>query len=404
MAGSLVQQKFGAAAADYAASTVHAKGESLARLVALVAPQRHWRALDVATGAGHTALALAPHVEHVVASDITGEMLAEAGKLAAQRGLANVETAHADAAALPFPDESFDLVTCRLAAHHFPDPAAFVAESWRVLKPGGVFALVDNISPDADILPGASREEADRTAADYNAYEKLRDPSHGRCLSLAEWSALLTRTALPTSAPSAWIRTSRLSRGRSACAATPPPSSSSRAMLAEPRLDVFLRPRTTERRPHVHAAGGDRRRQEAGPTAMKPAQWESATAPTLADFEVLAAEAWKRLPEEFRAKASDVLIRVEDFATDEVLDSLGIESPFDLLGLYHGVSLDHKSVMDLPLQPDMVFLYRRAILEEWAEGEETLGRLVAHILVHEIGHHFGFSDDDMERIEAAAGT
>ena len=136
----------------------------------------------------------APHVEHVVASDITAEMLAEAGKLAVKRGLANVETAHAEAAGLPFPEESFDLVTCRLAAHHFPDPAGFVSESWRVLKPGGVFALVDNISPDTDILPGASREEADQTAADYNAYEKLRDPSHGRCLSLAEWSALLTRT------------------------------------------------------------------------------------------------------------------------------------------------------------------------------------------------------------------
>jgi predicted Zn-dependent protease with MMP-like domain len=136
----------------------------------------------------------------------------------------------------------------------------------------------------------------------------------------------------------------------------------------------------------------------------KPAQWESAIAPTLADIEVLAAAAWERLPQEFRAKAADVLIRVEDFATDEVLDSLGIESPFDLLGLYHGVSLDQKSVMDLQRQPDMVFLYRRAILEEWADGEETLGRLVAHILVHEIGHHFGFSDDDMERIEAAAAS
>ena len=134
----------------------------------------------------------------------------------------------------------------------------------------------------------------------------------------------------------------------------------------------------------------------------KPAQLESAIAPTLADIEVLAAAALERLPQEFRAKAADVLIRVEDFATDEVLDSLGIESPFDLLGLYHGVSLDQKSVMDLQRQPDMVFLYRRAILEEWADGEETLGRLVAHILVHEIGHHFGFSDDDMERIEAAA--
>ena len=135
---------------------------------------------------------------------------------------------------------------------------------------------------------------------------------------------------------------------------------------------------------------------------MKRPQWDNATAPTLADIEALAAAAWERLPREFRDKATDVLIRVEDFATDEVLNSLGIESPFDLLGLYQGVSLNQKSVMDLPRQPDMVFLYRRAILEEWAEGEETLGRLVAHILVHEIGHHFGFSDDDMARIEAQA--
>jgi predicted Zn-dependent protease with MMP-like domain len=137
---------------------------------------------------------------------------------------------------------------------------------------------------------------------------------------------------------------------------------------------------------------------------MKGPQWERATAPTLGDIELLAAAAWERLPGEFRDKAAGVLIRVEDFATDEVLDSLGIESPFDLLGIYQGVSLNLKSVMDLPRQPDMVFLYRRAILEEWAEGEDTLGHLVSHILVHEIGHHFGLSDDDMARIEAASGS
>jgi ubiquinone/menaquinone biosynthesis C-methylase UbiE len=246
MAGSLVQQKFGAAAADYAASTVHAKGESLARLVDLVAPQPHWRVLDVATGAGHTALALAPHVARVVASDITSEMLAEAAKLAAQRGFANVETAHGDAAALPFADHSFDLVTCRLAAHHFPDPAAFIAESWRVLKPGGIFALVDNISPDADILPGASREEAERTAADYNGYEKLRDPSHGRCLSLTEWSALLQRPGFGD------IRVERMDQDialqpwteRMRCDAAT--VAKRKSMLDEPRLNAFLRPRTNE--------------------------------------------------------------------------------------------------------------------------------------------------------------
>jgi predicted Zn-dependent protease with MMP-like domain len=129
--------------------------------------------------------------------------------------------------------------------------------------------------------------------------------------------------------------------------------------------------------------------------------WLKSTAPTLADIEALADDAWARLPEEFRTMAKDVIIRVDDFATDEVLDSLGIEDPFDLMGLYQGVSLDRKSVADASAQPDMVFLYRRAILDYWAENEETLGHLVAHVLVHEIGHHFGLSDDDMEAIEAA---
>ena len=132
----------------------------------------------------------------------------------------------------------------------------------------------------------------------------------------------------------------------------------------------------------------------------KASKWQNASAPTLAEFEVLAAAAWERVPSEFRAKAGDVLICVEDFATDDVLQSLGIGSPFELLGLYHGVSLNHKSVMDLPRQPDMVFLYRRAILEEWSESGVSLGDLITHVLVHEIGHHFGFSDADMSRIEA----
>ena len=177
---SLVQKKFGEAAADYAASTVHAKGESLARLVALVQPKPSWRLLDVATGAGHTALAFAPHVAKVTASDITDQMLAEAKKLAAERGAGNVKTARAKAEDLPFPDMSFDLVTCRLAAHHFEKPRAFVAEAFRVLMPGGVLAVVDNISPGEPEIARA-----------YNHFEKLRDPSHGRCLGLAEWTKLL---------------------------------------------------------------------------------------------------------------------------------------------------------------------------------------------------------------------
>ena len=179
---SLVQQKFGAAAADYAASTVHAKGETLKLLVALTKPQNHWRVLDVATGAGHTAHAFAPHVSKVIASDITEPMLSQARKLAKTKGLANVATAHAQAEDLPFPDGSFHLVTCRLAAHHFANRAAFVSEAYRVLTPGGKIAIVDNVSPDARDV-----------AVAYNAYEKLRDPNDSRCLGLGEWSELLTQ-------------------------------------------------------------------------------------------------------------------------------------------------------------------------------------------------------------------
>jgi predicted Zn-dependent protease with MMP-like domain len=131
--------------------------------------------------------------------------------------------------------------------------------------------------------------------------------------------------------------------------------------------------------------------------------WAEMRAPSLDEFEKLAKETWDRLPEVFRNSASDVMIRIEEFATEEVLDSLGIESEFDLMGLYQGVSLERRSVMDATSQPDVVVLYRRAILDFWADGEETLGALVAHVLIHEIGHHFGFSDEDMEAIEAKAG-
>ena len=130
--------------------------------------------------------------------------------------------------------------------------------------------------------------------------------------------------------------------------------------------------------------------------------WRQRSAPTLVEFEELADLAWRRLPAEFRAMCGDVLIRIEDFPTEEVLDELKLESPFDLMGLYHGVSLDRKSVSDLPRGPDMVFLYRRPLLDVWAEGTETLGHLVTHVLVHEIGHHFGLSDRDMAGIEEAA--
>ncbi len=130
--------------------------------------------------------------------------------------------------------------------------------------------------------------------------------------------------------------------------------------------------------------------------------WAMRMAPGLDDLERLAIAAWNRLPQEVRRICGDIVIRIDEFATDEVLDGLDIDSPFDLMGLYQGVSLDQKSTSDMPREPDMVFLYRRAILDYWAEtADESLGDLVTHVLVHEIGHHFGFSDQDMENIEAA---
>ncbi len=135
--------------------------------------------------------------------------------------------------------------------------------------------------------------------------------------------------------------------------------------------------------------------------SMNVDQWRNTLAPTLAVFEALAIEAWERLPPEFRQMCGDLVIRVEDLAHDDVLDELEIDNPFELMGLYQGVSLDRKSVTDVPRDPDMVFLYRRAMLDFWAEGEDSLGELITHVLVHEIGHHFGLSDDDMERIEGS---
>jgi predicted Zn-dependent protease with MMP-like domain len=131
--------------------------------------------------------------------------------------------------------------------------------------------------------------------------------------------------------------------------------------------------------------------------------WARTEAPSLADIEALAAAAWQRLPRQFRNLCDNVVIRVEDFPTDEVLKEMDLESPFDLLGLFQGVSIDRRSVMDPAGLPNMVYLYRRPMLDYWAEHKETLGHLVTHVLVHEIGHHFGLSDADMEHIETEAG-
>jgi ubiquinone/menaquinone biosynthesis C-methylase UbiE len=192
---SLVQERFGAFAASYATSSPHARGSSLARLVDLVAPQPAWTALDIATGAGHVALAFAPRLAHVVASDLTPQMLAVARGLAVERGIGNMSVAEMRAEALPFADAAFDLVTCRIAPHHFNDVGRFVAESFRVLRPGGVFGLVDNIAPDAGIMDGDAGALA-AAADEYNAFEKFRDPSHVRCLTLTEWRSVMAEAGL----------------------------------------------------------------------------------------------------------------------------------------------------------------------------------------------------------------
>src|SRR6266705_3592636 len=151
MTKSLVQEQFGATAAHYLTSKPHAKGKSLERLVELVKPQPGWHALDVATGAGHTAYAFAPHVARVWATDITAEMLDLVRAEAARRKLANIRVAHAKAEALPFDDASFDLVTCRIAPHHFDSIPAFLAETARVLKANGTLALADNVVPPGSV-------------------------------------------------------------------------------------------------------------------------------------------------------------------------------------------------------------------------------------------------------------
>lgn len=183
---SLVQAQFGDKADAYATSAIHADPAHLVRLLELLQPQPGWRVLDVATGAGHTAHALAPHVASVVAADLTPPMAAKARSLAREKGLANVSALAADAGALPFAAAAFDLVTVRLAPHHFPDVARFLVEARRVLPSGGHLAVVDNVVPGS--LLGGKKARLQNEAGRYiNAFERLRDPSHVLCLSIYEW-------------------------------------------------------------------------------------------------------------------------------------------------------------------------------------------------------------------------
>ena len=130
--------------------------------------------------------------------------------------------------------------------------------------------------------------------------------------------------------------------------------------------------------------------------------WSTLKAPSLAEMEAMAHEIFERLPQRFRGLCEGVIVRVDDFPTDEVLDEMDADSEFDLLGLFQGTGLPFRSNDDIARLPNMIWLYRRPILDYWAEHDETIGQIVRHVLIHEIGHHFGLSDEDMEAIEANA--
>jgi len=155
-------------------------------------------------------------------------------------------------------------------------------------------------------------------------------------------------------------------------------------------------------RADVNSGRGPKPVSAALETAIKDAMWTSVKAPSLAEMEAMAHEIYERLPGSFRSLCEGVIIRVDDFPSDEVLDEMSAASEFDLLGLFQGIGLPFRSHDDIARLPNMIWLYRRPILDYWAEHEETLGHIVRHVLIHEIGHHFGLSDDDMEAIEAQA--
>ncbi|WP_407268236.1 methyltransferase domain-containing protein [Radiobacillus sp. PE A8.2] len=175
-----VKDQFGRSADHYVESMGHRAGWDLKKMIEMANPKGDELVLDVATGGGHMANALAPHVKKVTALDLTPEMLAAAKKFIKANGHFNVAFVEGDAEQLPFEDESFDLVTCRIAPHHFPNVESFVAEVHRVLKYGGKFLLDDNVAPEVDAYDEF-----------YNKIEKLRDYSHYRAWKKTEWITML---------------------------------------------------------------------------------------------------------------------------------------------------------------------------------------------------------------------
>lgn len=182
---SRIQDRFGRAAAAYAVSPVHRGGADLDAMLAAAALSGRERVLDLGCGPGHAAARFAPGAAEVVGLDLTEAMLEQGRRMAAERGLANLRFEHGDAAALPFPSQRFERVTSRLSAHHYANPAAVLREAARVLTPDGVFLLVDVIAP-----------EDPAQDSFLQAFEVLRDPSHVRDHSAAQWRGMLSAAGL----------------------------------------------------------------------------------------------------------------------------------------------------------------------------------------------------------------
>ena len=230
----LSRERYSRFAGRYVASPGHARGSDLERLLELAAPQPGWLALDVATGGGHTALKFGPHVRQVVASDLTEKMLQAARAFLRGQAGGQFRYSLADAEALPFRSDCFDLVTCRIAPHHFPDPARFLREAARVARSGGFVLVQDHLLPED---PAAGQA--------VDAFERRRDPSHRRAFSRREWEAMFDQAGLEIQAVETLVKRHELVPWVERQGGGPGDIAALRALLTQlpPTAQAWLQPR-----------------------------------------------------------------------------------------------------------------------------------------------------------------
>ena len=225
-----IARQFDRMSQAYADNPGHARGADLEIVLDFLQPNSEMRVLDLATGPGHTAAAIAPFVREVIASDIAPAMLERAAELATRRGLANMRVERIDAESIGYPDASFDAVTVRVAPHHFLDVGKAVREVARVLRPGGVFVLEDSVAPD------------DRRLDDYlNALERLRDPTHVRSLNRVEWEAHLRDAHLDLARTAIYRKEHGVDEWLATAGVAPAVDREVRAMLASATADAIAR-------------------------------------------------------------------------------------------------------------------------------------------------------------------